>query len=392
MRRFSANYIYTNTGLPIKNGVIGVNDDGTIVEIIDHKGQEKEYAHTEFRNGIIVPGFINAHSHTELSMLKGKINPKTGLADFVNQIRNFRLQNADVDKSIIAGALSEVHRSGTVAIADICNTTDSLSAKQHSFARFVNFVEVLGLDNEKAQHIMDRALAIQEDFNQLNGSKTFLSPHSVYALSTQLWEQLAQNLTSNDIVSIHFAESRDEEQFTLSQSGAIAKNYSNWGLNALHAPKGLPIDIVKKYLPKEAKILFVHNTFLSRKQAHELNNHFTNAFFVLCPTSNFYIENTLPNIPMFSELQLSIALGTDSLASSHTLSIFEQIRLILSAYSEISFAEVLRWATINGAIALGFDSHFGTIELGKSPGLNLITPFDFKNGTINDDSRVIRLL
>lgn len=392
MRRFSANYVYTNAGLPIRNGVIGVNDEGVIVEIIDHKGQEKEYAHTEFRNGIIVPGLVNAHCHTELSMLKEQVTPKTGLADFVNQIRNFRLQGVDADEKPIANALNEIHRTGTVALADICNTTDSLCAKEQSRTRFVNFVEVLGLDNQKAHHIMDRAMVIREELTTLQGSKCFLTPHSVYSLSTQLWEKLAQNFSGNDIISIHFAESKDEELFTQTHSGPIAQNYKDWGLLASHAPKGLPIDIVKQYLPKEAKILFVHNTFLTREQAHDLNSHFSNACFVLCPTSNIYIENTLPNIPMLNEVGLKIALGTDSLASSHTLSIFEQLRVILSTYSELSFAEVLRWATINGAKALGFDSHFGTIELGKSPGLNLITPFDFENGTIRDDSRVIRLV
>lgn len=391
MRRFSANYVYTNTGLPIRNGVIGVNDDGVIVEIIDHKGQEKEYAHTEFRNGIIVPGFVNAHCHTELSMLKEQVTAKTGLADFVNQIHSFRLQGVDADVKSIAKALNEIHRTGTVALADICNTTDSLSAKEQSRTHFVNFVEVLGLDNGKAQHIMDRAMVIREELSSLQGSKGFLTPHSVYALSTQLWEQLAKSLADNEIISIHFAESRDEELFTQSHSGPIAQNYKDWGLPASDAPKGLPIDIVKQYLPKEVKILFIHNTFLSKEQAHELNSHFSNACFVLCPTSNIYIENTLPNVMMLNDLGLRIALGTDSLASSQTLSIFEQLKVILNSFSELSFAEVLCWATVNGAKALELDSHFGTIELGKSPGLNLITPFDFKNGTIRDDSRVIRL-
>ncbi|MDY0201965.1 MAG: amidohydrolase family protein [Tenuifilaceae bacterium] len=391
MRRFSANYVYTNAGLPIRNGVIGVNDEGVIVEIIDHKGQEKEYAHTEFRNGIIVPGFVNAHCHTELSMLKEQVTPKTGLADFVNQIRNSRLRGLNADENSICNALDEIRRTGTVALADICNTTHSYTAKQQSQIGFVNFVEVLGLDNEKAQQVMDRAMDTKRKLSQLLGSKNFLTPHSVYALSTKLWEQLAESLTRNEIISIHFAESKAEEQFTQSLSGPIAQNYKDWDLPFYDVPKGRPIDIVRQYLPKEAKILFIHNTFLTREQARELNTYFSNAYFVLCPTSNIYIENTLPNIIMLNELGLRIALGTDSLASSHTLSIFEQLREILTSFSELNFAEVLCWATINGAKALGLDSDIGTIELGKSPGLNLITPFDFESGTIRDDSRVVRL-
>jgi cytosine/adenosine deaminase-related metal-dependent hydrolase len=84
MRRLSAHYIFPVDTPPLKNGVIEIDDDGTILNIIDTHGKNKESAGTEFYNGILVPGFINTHCHLELSYLKGKITPQKGLASFSN--------------------------------------------------------------------------------------------------------------------------------------------------------------------------------------------------------------------------------------------------------------------------------------------------------------------
>lgn len=392
MRRFSANYIYTNCGKPIRNGVVGVDDNGVVVEIIDHKGQEKEYAHTEFRNGIIVPGFVNAHCHTELSHLKGKIDQGTGLANFVDQIRNSRLAGDIIDDKPIQDAIADMNRQGIVAVADICNATDSFFAKQNSKIRFVNLIEVLGLDKSKAEIILEKARITKQIAEETLNVPAFLTPHSFYSLSTSLLKLLMEETKHNPIVSTHFAESREEELFTIMQKGKLAQNYQNWNLPVDDAPAGKLIDLAKRYLASEAKILFVHNTFLSDKEARELKRYFPKAFFVLCPASNLYIEKTLPNIPMLVNEGLKIALGTDSLASSTTLSILEQIRIIQENFPLISFPKVLEWATVNGAEALGFENEVGTIELGKSPGLNLITPFDFANCKLKANSRVLKLV
>ena len=93
MQRFSSNYIFPVHGTPIKNGVICLDNNNTIAEIIDPCDCVKEFASMEFHNGIIVPGFINTHCHLELSHLKGKLVQPHGIAEFVSQISSKR--NAD---------------------------------------------------------------------------------------------------------------------------------------------------------------------------------------------------------------------------------------------------------------------------------------------------------
>jgi cytosine/adenosine deaminase-related metal-dependent hydrolase len=392
MRRYSANYVFTNTGNPIRNGIVGVNDNGVVVEIIDPQGHEKELASTEFHNGVIVPGFINAHCHTELSHLKGRTQKGTGLAGFVSQIRDSRLKGEKLTDRHISDALIELKREGIVAVADICNTSDSYPSKQDNKIQFVNLIELLGLDSSMAEFMLERARNLQQISYETINSKAYLTPHSVYSISEKLWEKLGKDFGKSNLLSIHFAESKSEKQFTEQRSGEIAQNYLNWGLPLDDAPSGNPVEISKRYLPTQCNILFVHNTYLEREEALNLSAHFPRASFVLCPASNLYIERTLPNIPMLMDLKLNIVLGTDSLASSPTLSILDQMLIIQKHFRNIPFDEMLRWATINGANALGFNEKIGSIEFGKSPGLNLITNFDFGTFKPSDTSRVKRLV
>ena len=120
------------------------------------------------------------------------------------------------------------------------------------------------------------------------------------------------------------------------------------------------------------KTLFVHNTLTSRADidaAHRWSNF---VYWATCPNANFYIENRLPNYKNFIEADARMTIGTDSLTSNWQLSILEEMKTIQRFQSYIDFDTLIRWATLNGAYALGFGEKLGSIEVGKTPGLNLI--------------------
>jgi imidazolonepropionase-like amidohydrolase len=82
-----------------------------------------------------------------------------------------------------------------------------------------------------------------------------------------------------------------------------------------------------------------------------------------------YIENQLPNYKLFTDKEAKMTIGTDSLTSNWQLSISEEIKTILKYCSYLSFDQLIKWACLNGAEALGFDQDLGSIEKGKTPGL-----------------------
>ena len=101
MKRFTAQYIITNLGSPLKRAIITTEDDGTVIDVEDNLGELQEKHSVEFYNGIIIPGFVNCHCHLELSHMKDSITPGHGLTGFIEKIRNTRTTD---DESIISKA------------------------------------------------------------------------------------------------------------------------------------------------------------------------------------------------------------------------------------------------------------------------------------------------
>ena len=123
MKHFSAQYVITNSGPILKRAIITVDNDGTVLNIEDTRGDLREKPSVEFYNGIITPGFVNCHCHLELSHMIGAIGNGTGLTDFIEQVRNTRIS---VNERIISAALKadkDMYDAGINLCADICNTS-----------------------------------------------------------------------------------------------------------------------------------------------------------------------------------------------------------------------------------------------------------------------------
>ena len=392
MQRFSANYIFPVNGTPIRNGVVVLDNNNFVVDVIDPKGKEKELASMEFHNGVIVPGFVNAHCHIELSHLKGRLHQSKGITGFVSQVRELRRREPKEVEFSIKQAISTLAINGTVAVGDICNTIDSLNAKLNSGIYFHNFIELFGLNPNDAREKIGLSLEVLERFqSNLKGSES-ITPHSTYSISEDLWRLINSHLVKNpSVVSIHYGESIQEYSILKDRSGLLAENFKALGILINLPDCDSPLEVVKQFIPKSSKVLFVHNTYSSENEIQQLLNHFEEPFFVICPTSNLFIEEKLPDIPMLTRQGATLALGTDSYASSNTLSVFDQMVILLDKFPSVTFTDAIRWATLNGAKALSIDSIYGSFNIGKKPGLNLITDFDFKSMRPSPNSRVKRL-
>src|SRR5690606_36103639 len=125
-------------------------------------------------------------------------------------------------------------------------------------------------------------------------------------------------------------------------------------------------------LPKNNPLILVHNTYMSLKDVDFIERLGRDVFYCVCPKANLYIEQSLPKILNFIPDQDRMIVGTDSLASNDTLDILEELKPLTANFQRLDFAQVLQWATINGAKALGLDSVLGSIEVGKKPGLLLL--------------------
>ena len=152
MRKIAANYIFPINASPIKNGYVKVDDNGVVLEVGQLDGECED---TEFYNGIICPGFTNAHCHIELSHLKGLFKEATGMSGFINQINELR---SSADEPERRRALQEqfeiLYREGTSAMGDISNCSESLDVKAKSPLMTRSFIELFGTLPEQAEEVI----------------------------------------------------------------------------------------------------------------------------------------------------------------------------------------------------------------------------------------------
>ncbi len=375
MRKISANYIFPVSSAPIKNGVIEVNETGQIVKI----GARADYdaAELEIHEGVIIPGFINTHCHLELSHMKGKVDTGTSLIPFITGVVTQRGATMDVIHAAIAEAEQEMIDGGIVAVGDISNVTDTFPQKNKGNLRYYTFVEFFDfLQDQDAQAEFDKYKAVFDELKLVNGSQKTCVPHAPYSVSETLFELVnaANPIQKGATISIHNEETPPENELFLSGTGGFVDFYGGFGIQLdKFKPTGkTSIHYAIEHMNPAQKTLFVHNTLTSTEDIAAANAWSKNVYWATCPNANLYIENRLPNYKIFIDADVKMTIGTDSLTSNWQLSILEEMKTIARFQSYVSFETMLRWATLNGAKALGFEADLGSIEVGKTPGLSLL--------------------
>ena len=391
MKRYSAQYIFTNAGPPLKRGIITADEDGRISNIEDTGGDLPENESVEFHNGIIIPGFANCHCHLELSHMKGIIPEKSGLAEFLRIIRSSR----DIESQKILFSAGEadaaMYSNGTVLCADICNSDSTFTVKKRSRIKYINLLEVFGIDPAKALHRFNEIKKISEIAEE-TGLPYYFVPHSVYSLSIPLFKILLAATGSNKITSMHFMETASEKTFLEKHEGTIMDSYKESGLytGSLETVKDHASAVLNN-ITLSGNLILVHNTCTDHATVEEVSKR-GNLYWCLCPNSNLYIENRLPPVNILIEKDCTIVIGTDSLASNKSISILEEIKTLQSFFPVLPLEELIKWATLNGAKALGEESSYGTIEKGKKPGLLLLQDIDLHKMKLLPESNIARLL
>ncbi|HSL86001.1 MAG TPA: amidohydrolase family protein, partial [Bacteroidales bacterium] len=280
---------------------------------------------------------------------------------------------------------------GIVLCADICNTPDSFGTKIESRITWINLLEVFGIDPQKAEKRME-SLALLTRKAVEYGLTSFPVPHSVYSVSLPLLRMLKEKSSSNRVTSVHFMETEGEREFIEKHGGSLMENYieSGW---LVSQPDTAPdhSSAVLNEITSSGNLILVHNTFANRETVREVMKR-GNTYWCLCPGSNMYIENAVPPLPLLLDEGCDIVIGTDSLASNRRLSILREMNILQNHFPSVSLEEIVRWATINGARALGEEDAFGKIGPDMRPGLILLRNIDLLNMKITEESRAERLI
>lgn len=376
-RRIASNLLLSG-GEFVARPIIEVDERGRILSVEQFdEGTIDRMSGVEFYNGVMVAGFVNAHCHTELSYLKGEIEPYGGFATFaskIGQIRNLATESQRLDA--IAQADAEMYRGGVVAVGDIVNGSTSFECKARSAIEYVNFAEVFGLRSHDTS-------AVDE---LLHNDHTSLTPHSLYSLNDDLFRDIASQPSASPL-SIHFMES-EAEQALYDGSGRLYEWYQRMGFECDFLHYGSPAERLVALTPPDRSVMLVHNCCVTQRDIEVVMNHFTApVYWVVCPRSNDYISRLTPPLELLRANNLNICVGTDSLSSNWSLSMVEELR----AMDSVPLAERLDWATRQGATALNLDN-LGSIEVGKCPGVNILSGVDYSRMELTPKSSIRRII
>jgi aminodeoxyfutalosine deaminase len=377
MRYLSAKAVFSSHTGFVPHGVLVLDDDGVVHDLLQPSEADTLGVKPKLFDGVLCPGFVNAHCHLELSHLRGEISKHTGFAGFAKELipkRNL-LGIAEIEQAATE-ACETLFRNGTQAVGDIANTTQSFAAKAGSRMHIHTFIELLALNPSLADKVLENGKALLAQCLQ----PASLAPHAPYSVSEALLQRIAVSDHTLPF-SIHNQESRAENEFFEIGTGRVNELYEFLGIDiSWFTPPGC--NALRRTLPHllaQRPLLLVHNTFTSTEDLQWAETQHSNLHWCFCPNANLYIENTLPDFMQFYSQGVRCCVGTDSLASNHGLSILEELKVIAAHAPGIPADTLLRWATAGGAAALNMNS-IGSFERGKKPGVIQLQGVDAEAG------------
>lgn len=380
MKRLAAHYLFDGIKL-IKFGVLEIDNDGTIISVSNASENIKEVSGLSFFNGILMPGMINMHCHLEFSDLQNALAENTGLAGFItsiNQLKSTRTQALNF--VAMRNADSLMYDSGVVAVADTCNTDLSIDVKAKSKIYYHSFIECLGIIENEINERLTECTQILEKFKDA-GLSASISPHAIYSLHPGLFQRILQ--LGNTIFSLHLFESHEENELYSGSHNQLFNTLK--GIYNKYCVPNINSAVCELRESKSKAKIFVHNVDVPAGFYESIYNSET-VFPCLCPNSNLFISNRLPDINKLRDLSDNIVVGTDSLASNRKLSLISELYSISNFCPDIALVEMLRWVTSNGAKALGLQQKFGSFAVGTKPGVVLLSNIDLQKLSLTDET------
>jgi cytosine/adenosine deaminase-related metal-dependent hydrolase len=332
-------------------------------------------ATSDFGHAVILPPLVNAHTHLELTGFPGwaaaaGVVPAGDFVDWVLELVQVRRTVTTAEsRAALAAGLEQSLRAGTGAVGDILTTLPAADAYADTPLRGRVFAEVLGVDAERV------AARLAEIATRVGVSPTpelawGLSPHAPYTLSAMTFAQvLAMAHRWQLPLAMHWAETTAEREFLEKGAGPFAARlYPAVGWSCPLQPLGEDGPRLASF---PSGSLMIHGTQAGTAEIETLAS--TGLGVVLCPRSNSRFGTTRAPVATFRKFGVPLALGTDSLASSPSLSVWDELAFarqwFAGALDPVDWLEI---ATTGGAVALGLGGRLGRLTAGLEASFQVV--------------------
>ncbi len=364
---FFANWIVPVTGPSMQQAALIV-ENGRISAIVpghELPTKAKNLKINHFPTGVILPAWVNAHTHLELSYITSKPSHQQ-FFDWVEWLIAFR-QNQETAQHLQKAALEQMQKmrqNGTALVGDITNGALLAPVENAPLERVV-FYEILGFLPEQADEIFQKALRTMQRQNP----NAILTPHALYSVSLPLLQQIAAH---SPRLTIHLAESKDEFDFFVKHNLRLQNFLKARGVwpAQWHPPGKTPLRVLEQAGALNKTTLLVHGVHVTDDDVRVIKK--AKAKVCICARSNRFLNVGQPPVAKYLEQGVPMCVGTDSLASNDSLDLNDEIYYLWKQFGQLLDAvQLVRMATLNGAQALGKEAEYGSLEVGKKAAFNL---------------------
>jgi cytosine/adenosine deaminase-related metal-dependent hydrolase len=389
-----ARIVVTMDGLPIENGAIAITGN-RIVDVgqFDEIRTRNSGNSVDLGEQVLLPGLINAHCHLDYTCLRGKIAPQKSFTDWIRAINaeKARLLPKDYVASISDG-FAEAKRFGTTTIANLTAFPELISHIQPPirtwwFAELIDIrapehVELVDSAIESVRSALEcadmSALSKRRHVAALQMQRWGLAPHALFTASNKLFHH-CEEISRRDsiLLTTHLAESREEMEMFRNASGPLHAFLKSIGRPMDDCGSKTPLEVFIGALGRArsaaalqagdralATWIVVHLNELTESDFDLLERLEPKFQIVHCPLSHNYFGHSSFAFDRLRSMGFDICLGTDSLASNETLSLFAEMRAFHTEFPSVSPEEILQMATINPACALRQENALGKVRPG----------------------------
>ncbi len=357
-RLYRAAWVLPIEGPPIPDGWIEVRDGR--VAALGAARERPPAAPADVPQVAIVPALVNAHVHLELSWMRGLVPAGDSMPAWASALIALRRSSTTDPYPAIVAAIRESRAAGTTLVGDVANSVETIAPLSDSALSAVVFRELIGFRVDEPLPMIAQAERESASIPRAARVRTVLAPHAPYSVSPAL----LRALRAQRPLSIHLGESRAEVEFLRTGSGpwrGVLEAVGAWS-PTWQAPEAGPIDYIERLGLLNAHLLVVHAVQLTNEELRRLAG--AGATIVTCPRSNEWTGAGTPPMEAFYSSGARVAIGTDSLASVATLSVFDEMAAVRRIAPSVPAARILQSATLDGAAALGFDD-LGAISPGR---------------------------
>jgi cytosine/adenosine deaminase-related metal-dependent hydrolase len=360
MISYRARWLLPVASRPIPDGIVTV-DRGMVIAVGDRASGGEV---VDLGAVAVLPGLVNAHTHLELSWMRGQVPPAASMPKWAAALMALRRTVSHEPPAPIGDAIREARAAGTALVGDVTNTFATYDWIADSDLSAVFFRELLGFSVAEPEAVVEAAAEQIASLMPMAWLRASIVPHAPYSVSPALFEAIARR-SAGQPLSLHLGESRAEVEFLRDGTGewrALLETLGVW--NDRWTPPGCgPVEYVERFGIVNERFLAVHGVEFTEDDVSRLRR--AGSTIVTCPRSNVWTGAGEPPVERFYASGIRVAIGTDSLASVADLNLFAELAAVRRLAPRVPAHELLASATIHGAKALGFGGELGSIEAGK---------------------------